>query len=207
MTTAGPVLVLNAGSSSIKGSLFEDHGALLWHEQRSWPAADSVDHSEHLTAVLDDWLPQALEPWLDQLQLIGHRVVHGGEKFRAPTHVSAEVLSSIESLVPLAPLHNGPALAVMRWVARWQPSLPQWACFDTAFHATLPENACTYALPISWRQRGLRRFGFHGLNHQHISEQVGTPEKRLGPTRLKQGKNARKSPPNGSSMRGPQNHT
>jgi acetate kinase len=74
--------------------------------------------------------------------------------------------------VPLAPLHNGPALLVMRWLRRRWPDLPQWACFDTAFHATLPPAAHTYAVPAAWRRQGLRRFGFHGLNHQHVSQVV-----------------------------------
>ncbi|MEB3321259.1 MAG: acetate kinase [Synechococcaceae cyanobacterium] len=75
-------------------------------------------------------------------------------------------------MVPLAPLHNGPALQVMRWLAGRRPELPQWACFDTAFHATLPPGARTYAVPAAWRRQGLRRYGFHGLNHQHVSEEV-----------------------------------
>lgn len=172
MRSTGPLLVVNAGSSSLKLSLFDHQGISLWHEERSWPAAASLDHTEALTAVLDAWLPEALAPWHHQLDLVGHRVVHGGERFRAPTCLSPEVLGCLESLVPLAPLHNGPALVAMRWMRRWNPDLPQWACFDTAFHATIPVEAHTYALPIGWRRQGLRRFGFHGLNHQHISEQV-----------------------------------
>jgi acetate kinase len=99
-------------------------------------------------------------------------VVHGGERFTAPARLQAEALAAIEELVPLAPLHNGPALAVMRWLMDWLPEAEQWACFDTAFHATIPRAHHTYALPAEWREQGLRRFGFHGLNHQHVGETV-----------------------------------
>jgi len=175
----GPVLVLNAGSSSIKASLLAREGTCLWHEQRSWavgpqdPNGAPAEASSEIEAALAGWLPGALAAWQDDIALAGHRVVHGGEKFTAPTRLTPQVLDAIEALVPLAPLHNGPALQVMRWLEQWQPHLEQWACFDTAFHSTLPPEAHTYAVPITWRQAGLRRFGFHGLNHQHIAEVVG----------------------------------
>ena len=106
------------------------------------------------------------------LALVGHRVVHGGERFTAPTRLQAPELEALEALTPLAPLHNGPALALIHWARRRWPATPQWACFDTAFHAGLPPEARTYALPAAWRRLGLRRFGFHGLNHQHVAEEV-----------------------------------
>lgn len=174
----GPVLVLNAGSSSIKASLLTGEGICLWHEQRSWAVSpqDSdgapAEPNTELEASLADWLPGALAAWQEDITLVGHRVVHGGERFTAPTRLTTSVFGALADLVPLAPLHNGPALRVMRWVEHWQPHLEQWACFDTAFHSTLPPEAHTYALPKAWRQAGLRRFGFHGLNHQHISEEV-----------------------------------
>lgn len=163
-----PALVLNAGSSTLKAALLAADGKELWREQRAW--------NPHAAAeLLESWLPAALAPWLGEaggLALVGHRVVHGGERFTAPTLLTEEVLKALEALVPLAPLHNGPALQLMRALARWRPELPQWACFDTAFHATLPVEARTYAIPASWREAGLRRFGFHGLNHQHVAETV-----------------------------------
>jgi acetate kinase len=163
----GAALVLNAGSSSIKAGLFAADGRCLWREQRRWqPSSGSMEE------VLDDWLPAALASWEGVPLLAAHRVVHGGESFTAPTPLNPPVLEALEGLINLAPLHNGPALAVMRWLGRWRPELPQWACFDTAFHSTLPPEARTYALPVAWRQQGLRRFGFHGLNHQHVSETV-----------------------------------
>ena len=171
---AGDVLVLNAGSSSLKVSVHTRKGDCLWRDQRSWSvgAAEGSAPEERLEAVLDAWLPGALAGRVAGLTVAGHRVVHGGERFTAPVRLDAAVLAVLEELVPLAPLHNGPALRVMRWLSRWQPGIAQWACFDTAFHGTLPEAARTYAIPARWRAEGLRRFGFHGLNHQHVAETV-----------------------------------
>ncbi|MEB3333142.1 MAG: acetate kinase [Synechococcaceae cyanobacterium] len=163
-----PALVLNAGSSSVKAAVLAADGSPLWRGQHSW-CPDSAE------ALLESWLPDALAPWLtraDGLAFAGHRLVHGGERFAAPTRLTAEVITALKELTALAPLHNAPALKLIRTVARWLPDLPQWACFDTAFHATLPPEARTYAIPEPWRQAGLRRFGFHGLNHQHVAETV-----------------------------------
>jgi acetate kinase len=170
----GEVLVLNAGSSSLKVSVHRCTGDRLWSDQRSWSvgAAEGTAPEERLEAVLDAWLPEALAAWGEGLIRAGHRVVHGGERFTAPVRLDAEVLDVLEELVPLAPLHNGPALRVMRWLSGWKPELEQWACFDTAFHGTLPPEARTYAIPARWRAEELRRFGFHGLNHQHVAESV-----------------------------------
>ena len=165
---AGLVLVLNAGSSSLKASLLDEDGNRLWQGQRPCPMAAGAAPEP----VLDDWLPAALAPWQDSIVLAGHRVVHGGEGFIAPVRLEPAVLAALTELVPLAPLHNGPALRVMHWLAAQQPQLEQWACFDTAFHATLPPEAATYAIPAAWRHQGLRRFGFHGLSHQHVAEVV-----------------------------------
>jgi acetate kinase len=171
---AGEVLVLNAGSSSLKVSVHTRSGDCLWRDQRTWSigTAEGTAPEKRLEAVLDAWLPEALSAWGEGLIRAGHRVVHGGERFTAPVRLDAEVLKALEQLVPLAPLHNGPALRVMRWLSRWKPELEQWACFDTAFHGTLPPEARTYAVPARWRAEGLRRFGFHGLNHQHVAASV-----------------------------------
>ncbi|CAK6693631.1 Acetate kinase [Synechococcus sp. CBW1107] len=163
----GTALVLNAGSSSLKAGLFSADGQCLWREQRRWKPSSGA-----MNEVLDGWLPAALESLDGEPLLAAHRVVHGGEHFTAPTRLSPPVLVALEGLIDLAPLHNGPALEVMRWLSRWRPQLPQWACFDTAFHSTLPPEARTYALPEAWREMGLRRFGFHGLNHEHVSETI-----------------------------------
>ena len=164
----GLVLVLNAGSSSLKASLLDGRGSRLWQGQRDCPMAEGASPE----AVLEEWLPAVLAPWSDAIVLAGHRVVHGGERFTAPVRLDPPVLAALGDLVPLAPLHNGPALRVMRWLAAHRPELEQWACFDTAFHATLPAEAASYAIPADWRRQGLRRFGFHGLSHQHVAEVV-----------------------------------
>jgi acetate kinase len=180
---AGLVLVLNAGSSSLKACLLDEDGSRLWQGQRPCPMAEGAAPEP----VLDEWLPAALAPWSESIVLAGHRVVHGGEGFTAPVRLEPAVLAALTELVPLAPLHNGPALRVMHWLAAQQPELEQWACFDTAFHATLPPEAVTYAIPAEWRRQGLRRFGFHGLSHQHVAEVVAArfaPAAAATPLRL-----------------------
>jgi len=157
------VLVLNVGSSTLKVALFAPGGA-----ERLWEA--STQRRGALLEQLQGWLEPLLQPWWPQIQAAGHRLVHGGERFIGPTRVDAAVLQQLEALNPLAPLHNPPALEAIRWLQALRPALPQWACFDTAFHHSLPPEARTYALPAAWRQGGIRRFGFHGLNHQHVAE-------------------------------------
>jgi acetate kinase len=106
-------------------------------------------------------------------QAVGHRVVHGGSRFRDPAVIDEAVLHAIEQLVPLAPLHNEPALRAIREARAALPHVPHIAVFDTAFHASLPEEAATYAIPRRWREDwGVRRYGFHGLAVQSVAEQV-----------------------------------
>jgi len=165
-TPTAAALVLNAGSSSLKAAVINAEGGVLWRGQQSWsPEAQPAP-------LLRGWLLPALEPWRGAIVLAGHRVVHGGERFTGPTPLDGDGRAAIEELVPLAPLHQRSALAWITGLAAAWPELPQWACFDTAFHHTLPVAASTYALPARWRQLGLRRFGFHGLNHQHVAETV-----------------------------------
>lgn len=169
------VLVLNAGSSSLKLALISATG----------------ERPLTLSLGLEAMAPSALEallaPWRQRIALVGHRVVHGGESFTAPTRLDgdgrADVLAALETLVPLAPLHNGPALKLIRWCLA-AVRRPQWACFDTAFHSTLPEEARTYALPARWRRQGLRRYGFHGLNHAHVAAVVAEGRRRKRPHQL-----------------------
>ena len=115
-------LVINLGSSSLKAALVDSTGAFLWQEGRS--------------LCKDDVL----------VGRIGHRVVHGSEQFTAPTLITAEVERRLEDLIPLAPLHNPPALKGLAWARQRAPECPQWACFDTAFHSSLPATANTYAI-------------------------------------------------------------
>ncbi|MFM7640050.1 MAG: acetate/propionate family kinase [Cyanobium sp.] len=172
---ANLALVLNAGSSTLKARLLAPDGRVLWKGQTTWQADRSAGAASAAEAELQTWLLPAIAPWSDGVALVGHRVVHGGTTFTGPTLLTPEVHSRLAALIPLAPLHNGPALAVIAALADWRPQLPQWACFDTAFHHTLPAEACTYAIPTPWREQGLRRYGFHGLNHQHVSEVVAAP--------------------------------
>jgi acetate kinase len=104
---------------------------------------------------------------------VGHRVVHGGMRFVEPTLIDDEVLTEIEELQPLAPLHNEPALRAIRDALASLPDVPHVAVFDTAFHASIPEDAATYAVPHAWREEwGIRRYGFHGLAVQWVTSQL-----------------------------------
>ena len=150
------VLTVNAGSSTLKLRLLGGDDQVL--------AEQTMDPWDGTAAGLG-----ALEGRLGAPDAVGHRVVHGGVDLVAPTLLDDEVLARIEGLTPLAPLHQPRSLAGIRAV---RAALPQdvttVACFDTAFHATLPPAAATYALPANWRRRWpLRRFGFHGLSHQY----------------------------------------
>jgi acetate kinase len=109
----------------------------------------------------------------ERADAVGHRVVHGGARFREPALVNDSVLDAIEELRPLAPLHNEPALRAIREAQAALPDLPQVAVFDTAFHASMPTEAATYAVPRPWREDwGVRRYGFHGLAVQSVAEQL-----------------------------------
>ncbi|MDN3358720.1 acetate/propionate family kinase [Actinomadura sp. DC4] len=145
------ILVVNAGSSSLKLSL--------------------LDHDDTVIARPADL--SALRG-LPEPDAIGHRVVHGGAEFTDPVLLDADVEARIRALTELAPLHQPKSLRGIDTVRRVLPDLPEVACFDTAFHAHLPEAAATYALPAAWRQRyGLRRYGFHGLSHAYATRRAG----------------------------------
>ena len=155
----GKVLVVNAGSSSLKLSVLgpgDDVEAGLTID----PWDGGPDHDELLGFLHG-------QPGLDA---VGHRVVHGGSRFTAATVIDENVVSAIADLTDLAPLHQPRALAGIAAARTALPGLPQVACFDTAFHAGLPLAAARYALPADWTGRfGLRRYGFHGLSHQYAS--------------------------------------
>ena len=170
----GLCLVINLGSSSLKAALVDSTGAFVWHEGRSLAKEDVLEE------VLDSWLTPAIEPHHQRLDLIAHRVVHGGEEFTAPTLITPEVEAELKQLSPLAPLHNPPALKGLAWARQRAPECPQWACFDTAFHSSLPAAASTYAIPQPIRAQGFRRFGFHGINHQHVAEAVAEQWRQQG---------------------------
>jgi acetate kinase len=165
------VLVVNAGSSTVKLSLLGPQDEALG-APRELPAPDARLDPEQLRAALDEGLGEA--------DAVGHRVVHGGEEFRDPVLIDDAVESALRGLVGLAPLHQPNSLAALEAVSRALPELPAVACFDTAFHASLPDAAAVYALPAAWRSRwGIRRYGFHGLSHawvaQRAPEVLGVP--------------------------------
>lgn len=182
------VLVLNTGSSSIKYQLFEmsAHRVLVAGllegigEERSKLSHRRAD-AEPLTfnePVADqeagfDLIRTAFERsggMPTELAVIGHRVVHGGDRFSAPTLIDDDVIVAIEDLTPLAPLHNPSNLAGIRLARALYPDVPQVAVFDTAFHSTMPATAYRYALPEEVTARlGIRRYGFHGTSHAYVS--------------------------------------
>lgn len=155
------VLVVNAGSSSLKVSVLDASDEIIAAcEVQDWDGTD--------TKALDRVLEVAGE-----IDAVGHRVVHGGPDLRGPVVLDATTEAAIAALTPLAPLHQARALAGIRAASRVVPRSPSVACFDTAFHATLPEASSTYALPLEWRKLGVRRYGFHGLSHEWASRRAG----------------------------------
>jgi acetate kinase len=153
------ILVVNTGSSSLKLSVLSPDGTVH--------AATTVERWAGLTHLNP---VQRFLHGVDRIDAVGHRVVHGGPRYHAPAHVDDELLDYLDSIHDLAPLHNPRAVAGIRAVTDLLPHTPAVACFDTAFHATLPREAHTYALRREWNQRwGLRRYGFHGLSHAYAS--------------------------------------
>jgi acetate kinase len=149
------ILVVNAGSSSLKLRLLDGNELL---------ESEDVRDAGELASVVSNW---------DPADAIGHRVVHGGTKFTSSVPIDDSVVEELKQLIGLAPLHLPPALEAIEAVARRFPDVPSVACFDTAFHATLPAAAATYALPREWRDKwGLKRFGFHGLSHSYASRRA-----------------------------------
>jgi acetate kinase len=158
------VLVVNAGSSSLKLSLLDADDSELWSSELAAPRA--VVEAGVVAAALAE-LPATPD-------VAGHRIVHGGERFREAVVVDEHVEAAIRELTALAPLHQPKSLAALDAVGRALPNVPEVACFDTAFHSTLPPEAATYALPHAWRERyGLRRYGFHGLSHAYAARAAG----------------------------------
>ena len=157
------VLVVNAGSSTLKLTLLDADDGVLEERELASPHA-RVDERE---------LSGALASPLKDADAIGHRIVHGGERFHAPVQIGPAVESALRELIDLAPLHQPKSLAALDAVTRALPDLPAVACFDTAFHHTMPAAATTYALPAAWRERwGLRRYGFHGLSHAWVARRA-----------------------------------
>lgn len=187
------VLTLNAGSSSLKFALFEvgdvqllvcqgqveaigsaphliakapDGGVLIEHR---WPDGAGLTHETFLASLfnfVDDHLAA------DRLTAIGHRVVHGGATFNQPVLIDPDVLTALDKLCPLAPLHQPHNLAAIRAAQAVRPGLPQVACFDTAFHYGHADVVTRFALPRAWHDQGVRRYGFHGLSYEFVSGEL-----------------------------------
>lgn len=182
------ILAVNTGSSSVKFSLYalrgeaeelflsgvlsrigdEDGFFSVRDAEGNALAEDKVFLPDHERACvhLFSWL--AAQEKFSQPDAIGHRIVHGGAKYDAPVVVTTGILTELEKLCPFAPEHLPQALGALRHAGRLFPDIPQVACFDTAFHRSMPEVAQTYPLPSSVRLRGVRRYGFHGLSYEFI---------------------------------------
>ncbi|MFE4861796.1 acetate kinase [Streptomyces sp. NPDC056670] len=198
MTTANQgtrVLVLNSGSSSVKYQLLDmrdasrlavglverigEETSRLKHtplvtgggaREQNGPIAD---HAAALKAVAAELATDGLGLDSPELAAIGHRVVHGGLKFSAPTVITDEVLAEIERLVPVAPLHNPANITGILTARALRPDLPQVAVFDTAFHTTMPESAARYAIDVATAdEHRIRRYGFHGTSHAYVSRET-----------------------------------
>lgn len=184
------VLVINSGSSSVKFALIDpkqtsvhlagvadslglEAPRLKWNyggqsQEKTLPAG--AEHAEVLTSLVNELLNHPDYP-LPAIGCIGHRVVHGGEKFQASVLITQPVIEQIRDCIPLAPLHNPAHLLGIEAAMQAFPDLPNVAVFDTAFHQTLPEEAYLYALPYSlYREQGVRRYGMHGTSHRFIAQ-------------------------------------
>jgi acetate kinase len=179
--------VINAGSSSLKFSFYEGERPILGGQvdgigarpaaSATGPAGEKItppDLGARPPTVPSEVLP-AILPWARErlgdrrLAAVGHRVVHGGLRYSRPARVTSELLTELEGLVPLAPLHEPFNVAPIKMAMTLNPELPQVACFDTAFHRTAPEVEQAFALPYSFYEEGIRRYGFHGLSYEYIA--------------------------------------
>jgi acetate kinase len=188
------VLVVNCGSSSIKYQLFEmpgqkvlskgiverigEPGAVLQHqyEHKSHRLEGEIrNHEEGIALILETLLSpeNGVLRDISEIKAVGHRVVHGGEAFTGSVVINDEVIASIEKVADLAPLHNPPNLTGIRAAMHEMPGVPQIACFDTAFHTTIPKVAYMYALPYELYEKfGIRRYGFHGTSHRWVARRA-----------------------------------
>lgn len=193
------ILVLNAGSSSHKCCLYSIEGILpdyppspLWEAQLDWHDPEhaslkvktkrealekelsSVPRSDALLQLLTTlWHgPTQMLPSPQAIDVVGHRVVHGGQDYQSSVVVTPEVKDAISSLIPLAPNHNPVNLEGIELIEQLLGTVLQVAVFDTAFHSRIPEIAAIYPGPYEWRQKGIRRYGFHGISHQYCAKQT-----------------------------------
>ena len=185
-------LCLNSGSSSLKFALFRVESSSEQplatglveqlggeHARASLKVGDRKIERACPKASLSEALDLAFQLLADQAlpeaTLIGHRVVHGGSEHLAPARIDAALVESLKGLIPLAPLHQPSAIAGMEATLARLPGVPQVACFDTSFHARLPEHAARFPLPAALYEAGVRRYGFHGLSYEYVLSTLGTP--------------------------------
>lgn len=189
------IIVLNCGSSSIKYQLFQMdvnevlakgvvekiglHGSFIKHERNDgdklYLEGDIYDHQagiEFVLGILTSAKHGSLKRF-EEIDAVGHRVVHGGEKFNSSVLITDEVVKKMEEVIELAPLHNPPNLKGIRAMQSLLPNIPQVGTFDTAFHQTMPDYAYNYAIPYSlYKKYGIRRYGFHGSSHRFVSKRA-----------------------------------
>ena len=191
-----PVLTMNRGSSTLKSALYEAGGSeelllsiivdqsgisgsrLKVEDRNGTTLLNSLVDSEQPNAALETmfaWLDQ--RGFLSQIGAVGHRLVHGGSKYAEPQRITPQFLSDVEQLVPLDPDHMPAAIRGIKFIAEKLPDLPQVACFDTAFHRSLPKVARMYALPRAFYDQGIVRYGFHGLSYEYIMRELQTLER------------------------------
>ena len=196
------ILVLNAGSSSQKCAVFEleretppDPIPPLWEGKLEWDGdketvhvrsntgkeihhdGKSGAHRASVAAMLENiWSgPTAVLQSRDEIEIAGHRIVHGGAKLTQPVRITTDVKQEIENVASIAPLHNQAGLEGIELIEKMLPNIPQVAVFDTGFHRTLPLQAFIYPAPYSWYERdGIRRFGFHGINHEYCAHRAAS---------------------------------
>ncbi len=179
------VLVLNAGSSSLKYRLF-DAGREIGSGviERIGEQGGVKDHMEALKIAQDRMGADGVLSSFDSLDAVGHRVVHGGEKFTQPAVVDDELIDVLKKLVPLAPLHNPANIEGILTMRKIAPKIPQVAVFDTAFHQSMPKESFLYAIPLELYDRyAIRRYGFHGTSHSYVCKEaaklLGRPPESL----------------------------
>ena len=159
------VLSINVGSSSVKFGVYDVRLERTRLESQ-------LDHPESVAEALNGVQQVMKQAGVEHIDAVGHRVAHGGGEYAEPILVDAEVEAAIERYTPLAPQHNLGSLAGIRSAREQWPGVPHVAVFDTSFHRTMPARATTYAVPRAWRDAGLKRYGFHGISHQHVMEAV-----------------------------------
>jgi acetate kinase len=183
-------LVINAGSSSLKCQYFIDgtsvvtvlieqigtvqsHAQLHYKTELISHTTAVSNHHEALTLLISLFKEAKVLHSFEELDAVGHRVVHGGDRFSAPTHITQAVIDEIQRVTPLAPLHNPANLEAIRAFASSFPKLPQVAIFDTAFHQSMPEYASDYAIPLALKtEYHIRRYGFHGISHSYLTKEA-----------------------------------